>query len=350
MISLACALCGFLLLSFRLWPRAAADAPPLSLWPKVSIIIPARNEAHNLPLLLESLQSLDYPNFETIVVDDNSDDETARIAKSFGVHVITGAAKPEGWFGKPWACHQGSLAATGDYLLFTDADTWHKPESLKKALAECRQHNAQGMTALPYHSNPKLWEQLLGPFQLLLLALTHPYGLPKKGRVFAIGQYLIFDTLFYKQIGGHAAIRSQAVDDLSLAELVLAAKGRWFVYTGKNLYKVRMYTTLPEFLKGWRRNFRGGMEHNNALSSLEVVLYFMAMTIGFDGGKASLLLSVMTLILLAFTQRRIGNFSFLGIVFLPFSILLFTSISILAVYDRLRARPLHWKNRIYETQ
>jgi len=347
MISLCLALVGLILLTLRLWPRGAGPQPRDRAWPKVSLIIPARNEEAHLPRLLDSLEAIDYPNLEIIVVDDSSTDATLAIAQRYPVQVVSGRPRPEGWLGKPWACHQGSLQATGELLLFTDADTDHRPESLKIAVATLLDQKAAALSALPFHQNPKLWERLTGPFQLLLIALTNPYGTPKKGRVFAIGQYLLFHRSHYDAIGGHEAIRSENVDDLALAGRILDVGARWVVYTGRSLYSVHMYETLMEFIQGWRRNFRGGMRHNSPLSALEVGLFFMAMTKGLDGEPLSLAISGMTVVVLALTQNKIGSFSIAGILLLPFSIILFTGISLLAVYDKVLLRPLVWKNRSY---
>ena len=98
--------------------------------PRVSIIIPARNEAPNLGRLLASLINLDYGSYEVIVVDDDSADATHYIAGEFDAILIRSGGPPPGWTGKAYACYLGALAATGDWLLFTDADTEHSPLSL----------------------------------------------------------------------------------------------------------------------------------------------------------------------------------------------------------------------------
>ena len=145
---------GFALFCLRLlplrtlWTGSASQAQAVSTtsWPRVSIVVPARNEEHNMPLLLDSLAKLDYPDYEVVVVDDRSTDRTAAVIAAFAnVRMVAGVERPTDirWGGKQWACVQGAAAATGDLLLFTDADTVHEPDSLRRAVA--------AMAAVPAH-------------------------------------------------------------------------------------------------------------------------------------------------------------------------------------------------------
>ena len=104
---------------------------------KVSIIVPARNEAKNLPRLIHSIRAQRVWPQEVIVVDDDSEDKTADIAKEMGARVITSEPLPEGWRGKTWACHQGAKEAKGKTLLFLDADTWLEDHGYKNLLNAC---------------------------------------------------------------------------------------------------------------------------------------------------------------------------------------------------------------------
>jgi hypothetical protein len=123
---------GFLLLR-RLRRCALASAPASA--PGVSIIIPARNEEHNLPRLLRSLAAQPVTPKEIMVVDDGSTDRTAELARQLGATVIPSQPLPDGWRGKTWACHQGANDSTSDRLLFVDADTWFEPDGLARILS-----------------------------------------------------------------------------------------------------------------------------------------------------------------------------------------------------------------------
>ena len=146
---------------------------PISDSPKVSIIVAARNEALNLPVLLASLTDLNYRGAEVIVVDDQSTDDTNAVAQSFKpafaramktLQVIPGKQRPSGWMGKQWACAQGAEVATGELLLFTDADTVHAPNGLQTVVAELLRRRCAMVSVPPYHQTNKLWEEPLGSF------------------------------------------------------------------------------------------------------------------------------------------------------------------------------------------
>lgn len=350
-ISLMIGAMGLLLLLLRMWPRRKTG-PKLKLlpsnWPKVSVIVPARNEEAMLGRLLDSLVALDYPELEVIVVDDCSTDRTFAVASSYPIRVLSGRERPDGWHGKHWACHQGAEAARGDYLLFTDADTVHAPESLRTAILELLASGSQGLTALPFHENPKFWERLSGPFYLLLLAATRPYGKAHPRQYFAIGQYLLFARSLYRSIGGHEAVRGIQAEDLALAKQVLLQGGDWQVHTGKPFYTVRMYGSLVEFVRGWRRNFRAGVQMGPPWAPIEMTLYIAALAgAGYWKDPIAWALMGLTVMSMVPMQRRLGRFSLLGPLLWPFSIGLFCLVTILALYDSVFRRPLVWKNRKY---
>lgn len=352
---------GFLVLVWRMAPwrlRGAAasigsvpsptaeGAHPL---PFVSIIVPARNEAENLPTLLDSLQALAYPSFEIIVIDDHSEDDTARIAEAHGATVLSAPDKPADWAGKTWACWHGAKAARGQYLLFTDADTLHLPDSLREVMAFMRDHDVALCSSPPYHRTEKFWESLLGPFHMLLLLATAPYDRPTPRRVFAIGQYLLFKTEYYWKIGGHETVRETLAEDLAFASASVEQGERYAVYMKRPLFQVRMYDSFLAFVAGWRRIFRWGMERGTTWSTLEVMLVIFAIT-GFGrmfSTSGYFFVAMVSLGFVAWAQRRWGEFSAWGVVLFPFSIIVFTTVTLLSLADRVLRRPSYWRGRAY---
>lgn len=340
---------GFVILVKRVIRPALAKAPadPIPDAPLISIVIPARNEENNLPPLLDSLQKLTYPRYEVIVIDDQSTDRTEEIAKKYPVVFLKGEPLPEGWNGKNWVCHQASKVAKGEYFLFTDADTKHEPDVLERALSFMLSQKADLMSAIPYHENPTWWEQLTGPFHALILTATRLNN-PSPRRLFAIGQFLFFSKEFYSKCGGHAAVHSQYPDDLALANLCYEQGGRYAVYYGKPLFRVRMYLSFREFIQGWRRNFSAGVQQSNWTAFVEVVVVVFAIVGGGHlwNSVGFFLPAFLSAVLIAYRQEYWGKFSFWGPFLFPFSILLYTTITLLAVFDYLNGNALVWKGRV----
>lgn len=340
MLLTAFAWLGLLLLVARMMPRGRAFMlPEGSARPPVSVIVPARNEEHNLPRLLASLAALDYPDVEVVVVDDCSEDRTAVVAESFGARVIRGRPLPEGWKGKQWACWQGAEAARGDLLLFTDADTEHAPKGLARAVDDLLGSGAGASTALPFHDAVTLWEKLLGSFHVMLIALTNPYGTPRCGRVFAIGQYLLFTRTAYEAVGGHAAVRAATVEDLPIANACLRAGIAWRVFPEDGVFAVRMYRTFAEFVAGWRRNFRAGLGESSVWAPVEVAAFAAALVTFWP--------MIGMIVFTAWRQRGLGRFSVWGAVFSLGGLAVFSVVTGLAVFDKVFRRDLRWKARAY---
>ncbi len=343
-LSLVLSFLGLYFFVFRLCVKWRTSIPnePLLIYPFVSIIVPCRNEQDNLGSLLESLNSLRYPYYEVLVVDDESSDATVEVARSFEkVQVLPSLPKPQGWVGKSWACHRGALAAKGDFLLFTDADTVHVPESLHQALNFQHAVGAELVSAPPFHVARNFFEKTLGLFHLLPLIATNYRGAPKPGRLFAIGQYLLFKRESYFESGGHEIIKSSLVDDLDIAELFLKNQKFYQVYPRTDLYQVQMYPNFISFCRGWKRLFRLGMKRSSMWSFFELFLVFH-LFVNFNAAFWA------GLIALAFLQRPHGHFSVLGILLAPLNVILFILLSLAAAVEYVLDRKVVWHGRIYQ--
>jgi chlorobactene glucosyltransferase len=161
-----------------------------SRWPKVSILVPARNESENIELCVQSLLAQDYPNFEVLVLDDHSTDDTwqklEKLAKQNPLlRILRGLPLPERFLGKHWACHQLAQAAEGELLLFTDADTRHAPHALRSAVGLLLAENASFLTAFP-HQEVVSWGERLDrtdAFIQPVRLLPHRFGTPASNTV-----------------------------------------------------------------------------------------------------------------------------------------------------------------------
>jgi chlorobactene glucosyltransferase len=244
--------------NYRRWPRL--PVPPAAAMPAVSVIVPARNEAENLMRLLPSLLCLDPQPIEILVADDRSSDGTAQVAAGFGARVLQSTEPPDGWSGKNWACRLGREHAGGAWLLFTDADTWHAPESLGAAMAAALSERADLLSILTGQECRTFWERLILPFAYShYFAASGPAWANDDGAPSAIanGQYLLVRADAYDRLGGHAAVRGSLGEDVDFARLMRRAGGRVRLFRGEGLIKVRMYRSFAGIRTGFRKYSAG---------------------------------------------------------------------------------------------
>lgn len=262
-------------------PPAAADAP------RVSILVPARNEALNIAPCVRSLLAQDYPNCELLVLDDHSTDGTAEILRGFGLseagecgRVLNGAPLPPEWTGKGWACHQLAAQATGEILFFTDADTEHAPGTVSAAVACAQRNRADLVSAWPRLVTVTWGEQLIIPMILLLAMVLYPHWLvlflqkhphlaarlPRRAQRTlgaANGQFMFFTRACYDRIGGHAGVHDHVVEDVALGRAVASRMGegmRLFNCESLRFSTCRMYRSFGETWAGFTKNIRPAFE------------------------------------------------------------------------------------------
>jgi chlorobactene glucosyltransferase len=244
---------------------------PLDNPPLVSVILPARNEAHNIARCVSSILSTTYPNLELIVVDDGSTDGTAEIAHAAAqgdprVRVIACPPLPEGWFGKQWACATGAKAARGSVLQFTDADTVHGADLVTRSTNAMRRARAQLFSVAGRQELGGFWEKVIQPqvFSILSMRYGGTESVTEATRVkhkIANGQCIFVTHDSYNSIGGHGAVRTSAAEDLMLAQRFFAARKRVVLMLGVNQLSTRMYASLSEIVSGWRKNvFAAGLD------------------------------------------------------------------------------------------
>src|SRR2546421_1024094 len=242
----------------------------------VSIIVPARDEERNIRRCVTSLLEQQYDDYEVIVVDDGSADSTADILDEIArthprghrLWVLRLRDLPKGWAGKPHALHAGAMEAHGDWLLFTDADTWHAPDALQFAVSKA---NAEGIDLLSLGAEqelPGFWNKVMMPMAYLGISMQYPMKLvndPDSPVAIANGQYILLRRAAYDILGGYARpdLRNTLLDDRDLARIVKENGFRLQFVDGRGLVHVRMYSTLRETWRGWRKNVflgsRGGL-------------------------------------------------------------------------------------------
>ena len=232
--------------------------------PSISLVLPARNEERNIERCLRSILSTTYPALEVIVVDDHSEDATARIARDMAatdgrLRVLASPPVPAGWFGKQWACTTGAAQAAGQLLLFIDADTWHAPDLLSRAVNAMRSRAADLLSVAGRQETRGFWERLVQPqvFWMLLVRYGGTEGINRATRatdVIASGQFLLVRRTPYESVGGHEAVRGKVAEDLALAQRLFSAGFRVAMVLGRDRLVTHMYASLDELIRGWGKN------------------------------------------------------------------------------------------------
>jgi chlorobactene glucosyltransferase len=235
------------------------DARPL-----VSLLVPARNESANVGACVRSLLAQTYAPLEIVILDDRSEDDTRAVvererARDGRLVLLAGEEPPPGWTGKNWACHQLSLAARGEVLLFADADTvFAAPDAVARTVDALRASRADLLSGLPRQIVGTPGEALLVPlFYWAFLAFTPlaAHVVWRRAPVArAVGQLMAFRRAAYDAIGGHAAVRASVVDDLDLARAVARAGLSCRILDATAIVTCRMYRSGREASAGFAKN------------------------------------------------------------------------------------------------
>lgn len=352
---------------------AAIEVPEVAHLPRVSIIIPARNEERTLPTLLESLLALDYPDYEVLVVDDNSTDGTARVVEEYVRHapgrvrLLSAPEPPVGWTGKNTACVAGARAATGRWLLFTDADTEHLPGSLRAAMTTALRLHARALSLFPQQRCLSFWERLLLPFayQQYFVGVRPAALRAATGPALANGQYILVARDAYEQAGGHAAAAGSIIDDVALAGALKRAGTPVLVCRGERLVRVRMYASKGALVEGFTKNsfqFLGEQGVGGALvvlstacaaGVLPALVGAVASALGAGLGQAQTLAVVgASLAYLLQVGLVLPWLRFFGVPrryapLVPLAALVFVLIAISSAVHVVLRRPVTWKGRAY---
>jgi chlorobactene glucosyltransferase len=239
------------------------DEPPLRDGPRVSVVVPARDEERGIGAAVRSLRALEYRDLEIVVVDDGSADGTLAAAREAAggdprVTVLEGAPLPDGWVGKSWACWQGVQRTTGEWLLFTDADVVHAPDSLGRTLAMAKRLGRGGLTLFPTIVCEGVAERVVTPAALVAIgSFVAPGPLARSDRsrvAIAAGGYILMARRLYDAVGGHAGIRTRMVDDVCLAAAVKRFGALIVPVPAGRMARLRMYHGAREVWDGWSKN------------------------------------------------------------------------------------------------
>lgn len=319
-----------------------------SKFPRVSVIIPARNEEINLVKILKALQRQTYTNLQIIVVNDNSTDKTRNVALSFeNIKLIDLFEDPPmGWLGKSWACWNGFLKADGEILIFMDADVEPSPEAIE-SIVGIYSKNKGLVSVWPYQRFERLYEHLTLPFNMVIMGSTGSFSIFKTrprgsyGPVIAVGKY------DYEKLKGHSAIRSHVLEDVKLGEIF--AENGYCVenYLGGELVKFRMYPLgVRQMFEGFTKNMSLGA----AAVGMNFFLSFLWM-IGLYSAAFGILqpykifyygLFALQIYLIS---HKTGDYNFFDALFYPIHYCFFLLVFFVSLVKVLFLKKVVWKGR-----
>ena len=258
-------------------------SPDVADPPLVSVIVPARNEAKNIERCVRSVLASRYPKLEVIVVDDHSTDGTADVVRAAAgddsrIRIIANPDLPAGWFGKQWACANGEQAARGEILVFTDADTEHSPDLLGRAVNAMRARQVDLLTLAGDQEMHTFWERIIQPQLFALISMryggTEPVSNSRRpADVIANGQFIAGNREAYHAVGGHALVRDRVAEDMSMAQEFVRSGRRMSILIATRQFSTRMYSSLSEIVRGWRKNIYAGGRHAALGGELGRALY-----------------------------------------------------------------------------
>ena len=331
-----------------------ASVSPLTRRHRISVIIPARNEAKNLPRLIASLQAADCAELDVIVVDDGSTDATSEVAAQAGATVLQGASLPAGWTGKTWACTQGAEIAQGELFLFLDADTWLAPEGLHRLLSAWEKFSGQrvALSWLPFHLMKAPYEQLSIFFNLLMAFGAGGFGAIGKPKLF--GQNLLISRELYVASGGHRAVRSRILENLAMAERIDAIAGRCVCFGGRETIHVRMFPEgFAQLCESWKKAFADGATASGpAVLAISIVwlsalctVFLLLCFAPWPLCALAVLLYLSAVVQVFLFARQVGKYSFITALLYPASLVFFFGLFSSSLLNRALHRQVSWRGR-----
>ena len=330
--------------------------------PLVSVIVPARDEEEDIERTVRALLAQTYPALEVVVIDDRSTDGTSAILARIDdprLIVLRGEEEPPpGWLGKPWALHQGSLRATGELLLFVDADVVYAPETVAAAVARFEESGVGLLTLFPRIGMKGFWEHI-GMANLAVFAFTFlPLWLANRTRIPLLavggGPGNLVRRRDYDAADGHVALQDAVVDDVGLARLMRRHGYRTEAVLADDFVYVRMYHGLREVVEGFTKNGFTTFGRNYFTVGFLIILTFIAHIVPYILALTGDVMSIVTVGLI--TLSRIILFAALGYrmdnaIFgnVPM-VLLWLYILIRSTWITGIRRQLHWRGRTYDAR
>jgi chlorobactene glucosyltransferase len=321
----------------------------------VSILIPVRNEAANILMLLESIRQQDYQNYEVLILDDESSDTTYRICADYAARypqfrVIKGKKLPHGWLGKNYACHQLAEEAQGNFFLFVDAD-----EKMSIGLINSAIHRmyANKLSLLSLFANQQMntiGEHLVVPLMhyilLNLLPLRLVYLVKNYTVAAASGQFMLFEAETYRKCQWHKLVKDKVVEDVEIMRQVKANKYNGEALMANGMISCRMYKGYEDAINGFSKNFLAAFNYSIIWFLIYIVLIIVGPMIIIMTLNLQLILFIVGLIALtrAMISLSAGQNAWYNIVLHPAQMFSLTLVAFLAIQRHL-TKTMIWKGR-----
>lgn len=322
----------------------------------VSILIPARDEEHNIIDLLISIKEQDYENYEVIILDDHSSDNTLQLCTDYcqgnkRFNIVSGRELPDDWLGKNFACSQLADLANGEYLLFLDADEIITNGLINNAIHRMKINKLSLLSIFTNQLMQTLGERLVVPLMHFLLLNLLPLRLVMLSRNSAFsaasGQFMMFDAKNYHANKWHEQVKTQVVEDIGIMKLVKGTGNRAESLLANGFIYCRMYTSFSEAVNGFSKNLLAGFGY----SVIALFLYLFLVVIGpFAMAyflSIDLALFAFTLIILSRIMISLlsGQNVWLNLILHPFQLICMVLVSVFSVSKHF-TKTIRWKGRM----
>jgi len=325
--------------------------------PSISIIIPARNEEHNLPNLLKDLDKQKYRIDEIICVDDDSTDTTAKIIKDSGAKYLNINYLPSGWKGKTWACQNGAKIASGDLLLFVDADVRFSSRAVR-LLVNHYQKNKNPISVQPYHQVEKRHEYFSLFFNMIQICSTSLSIHKAKKHVGFYGPVLLISKDLFLKYDGYEAVKNSVIEDFNLGKFYNSKHIIIDLLMGGKEIKFKMYpNSIFEVVEGWSKNFSSGAISIKLTLFVLIFFWLVYLTVlPYEFFRSivnknyfltffTLIIYILTIFKINSSLKKIGSYPFVVSVIYPVYLLFFHVVFFYSLIGTYIIKTTKWKGR-----
>ena len=321
------------------------------------MIVPARDEERTIERTVRALLAQTYPELEIVIVNDRSVDRTGEILARYPrLEVVDNEEPPPGWLGKPWALHQGSLRATGELLLFVDADVIYEPDLVMAAVAYMEERDIALLSLLPRIEMHGFWEHVVMPNLGMFAFSAMPLWLSNRTRIVHLavgggpGNLVRRDA--YDAAGGHESLHGAVVDDVGLARLIRRNGHRTEIVRAEEHVSVRMYHGLREIVNGFTKNAFAVFDYNYFVGLtfyvMAVVFHLLPFAWAFTGSWLALATVGLILLTRVILFRAIGGRLDNALFGHPLMVATWGVILLRSMWLTGIRRRVHWRGRTYD--